>query len=101
MADGIEPVVQAAGVAGAAGGIGRVLLALHAGERRWPALALDACLGAALGVMGAAACIYWDASLRSDPWLPLIIGGVGGFAGALGTRLLDLVMDVLKRRLGA
>lgn len=101
MPDGIEPVAQAAGVAGAAGGIGRLLMALHGGERRWAALVLDACLGAALGVMGAAACIYMDASLRSDQWLPLIIGGVGGFAGALGTRLLDLVMDAMKRRIGA
>ena len=99
MAD-VDPVVQAAGVAGAAGGIGRVLLAMQGGERRWQALALDAGLGAALGVMAAGAMVYLDPNLKADNWAPLIIGAAAGFSGALGTRLLDAVLDVLKRRLG-
>lgn len=101
MPDGIEPVVQATGAAGLMGAAARVLISLRDGERRWAVLALDAGVGCTLGIIVAAGLIYFDVSLRADDWLMLIICGGSGLAGALGPRLLDLVVDVLKRRLGA
>ena len=50
--------------AASAGGVGRVLLALHGGERRWLILLIETGLGALLGVIAASAATYFDPSLR-------------------------------------
>lgn len=86
--------------AAGAGGAGRILLALHGGERRWPALVLEAALGALLGVIAAAAAVYYDPALRSVGFGLFVICGVAGCAGAVGIRLLDMVTLALQRRLG-
>jgi hypothetical protein len=97
---GDPPILEMASTAAAAGGAGRVLLALHGGERRWLVLAIEAGLGALLGVIAASAMTYLDPSLRDAGWGLLIVGGAAGLSGALGTRLLDLVLAALQRRLG-
>lgn len=94
-------VAQAAVTAAAAGGAGRVLLALYGGERRWLILAIEAGLGALLGIIAASAVTYFDPSLRDAGWGLLIVGGAAGLSGALGTRLLDLVVAGLQRRMGS
>lgn len=94
-------VAQAAVTAAAAGGAGRVLLALHGGERRWLVLIIEAGLGALLGIIAASAVTYFDPSLRDAGWGLLIVGGAAGLSGALGTRLLDLVVAGLQRRIGS
>jgi len=85
--------------AAGAGGAGRVLLALHGGERRWLILLIETGLGALLGVIAASAATYFDPSLRDAGWGLFIVGGAAGLSGALGTRLLDLVVAGLKRRI--
>jgi peptidoglycan/LPS O-acetylase OafA/YrhL len=86
--------------AAGAGGAGRILLALHGGERRWPALILEACLGGLLGVIAAAAAVYYDPDLRNVGFGLFVVCGVAGCAGAIGIRVLDLVTLSLQRRLG-
>jgi hypothetical protein len=98
---GDPPVLEMASTAAAAGGAGRVLLALHGGERRWVILLIEAGLGALLGVIAASAVTYFDPALRDAGWGLLIVGGAAGLSGALGTRLLDLVVAGLQRRLGS
>ena len=44
---------------------------------------------------------YFDPSLRDAGWGLLIVGGAAGLSGALGTRLLDLVVAGLQRRMGS
>jgi hypothetical protein len=44
---------------------------------------------------------YLDPSLRDAGWGLLIVGGAAGLSGVLGTRLLDLVVAGLQRRLGS
>jgi hypothetical protein len=83
-----------------AGGAGRILLALHGGERRWPTLILEAGLGALLGIIAAAGAIYYDASLRDVGFGLFVVCGVAGCAGAIGIRILDMVAAALQRRLG-
>ena len=85
----------------AAGGAGGVLLTLHGGERRWLILTIEAGLGALLRIIAASAVIYLDPSLRDAGWGLLIVGGAAGLSGALGTRLLDLVVAGLQRRIGS
>ena len=93
-------VAQAAVTAAAAGGAGRVLLALHGGERRWLILTIEAGLGGLLGIIAASAITYFDPSLRDAGWGLFIVGGAAGLSGALGTRLLDLVVAGLQKRMG-
>lgn len=93
-------VAQVAVTAAAAGGAGRVLLALHGGERRFLILTIEAGLGALLGIIAASGVTYFDPSLRDAGWGLLIVGGAAGLSGALGTRLLDLVVARLQQKLG-
>jgi hypothetical protein len=86
-----------AAVAGGMGGIARVLVALQGGSRG-VVLALDFGLGATLGIMGAGLVVWWDASLRDVGWPLLIVAAVAGCAGAIGTRLLDVVVAIAERR---
>ncbi len=99
--NGDPPILEMASTAAAAGGAGRVLLALHGGERRWLILLIEAGLGALLGIIAASAVTYLDPSLRDAGWGLLIVGGAAGLSGALGTRLLDLTVAALQRRLGS
>lgn len=86
--------------AAGAGGVGRILLALHGGERRWPALLLEAGLGGLLGVIAASAAVYWDESLKDAGFGLFVVAGLAGCAGAIGTRLLDMLTMFVQRRLG-
>jgi hypothetical protein len=94
-------VAKMAAVASAAGGLARMALALHGGERRAAVLVIEAFLGAMLGIMAAGAALYWDADLRDAGWGLIMVGAIAGFSGAMGTRLLDLVMEIIRRRAGA
>lgn len=93
-------VTTMAALAAAGGGIGRILMALHGGERKPVALLIEAGLGALLGVMTASAVVYLDKDMTGPGWPYLIVGGFAGCAGAIGTRVLDIVMDALKKRIG-
>lgn len=96
MPSALPHLLTAAG----AGGLGRILLALHGGERQWPTLCLEACLGALLGVIAASAAVYYDTGLRDAGFGLFVVAGMSGCAGALGTRLLDMLTQALQRRLG-
>lgn len=95
-----EEAAKMAAAAAVSGGAARVLMALHGGERGVIPLLIEAGLGATLGIIAAAAATYLDASLRDIGWPLLIVAGGAGMAGALGTRLLDLVTEALRRRVG-
>lgn len=95
-----EEAAKMAAAAALSGGIARVFMALHGGERGWVPLTVEAGLGATLGVMAAGGATYLDPTLRDVGWPLLIVSGGAGMAGALGTRLLDLVTEALRRRLG-
>ena len=91
--------VKAAASAAALGGAARVLVALHGGVRSWIMLAIEAGVGAVLGVAAAALVVWWDAGLRDGSWGWLIVSGAAGMAGALGTRLLDMATRAIEARL--
>lgn len=95
-----EDVATMAALAAAGGGIGRILMALHGGERKPVALLIEAGLGGLLGIITASAVIYFDADMKGPGWPYLIVGGFAGCAGAIGTRVLDIVTDALKKRVG-
>lgn len=98
MSDSLDPVIKVAATAAAAGGAGRVLLALHGGERRCVVLVIEGGLGALLGVIVAGVATYWDHSLRDAGWPLLAVAAGAGLAGAIGTRLLDIVVAAAQRR---
>lgn len=101
MADG--DWAKATGMAGAAAVVGaaaRVLILLHGGVRRWHLLLIEAGVGALLGVMAAGAAVWWDPALRDMGWPLLIVSSVAGCAGAIGTRLLDVVIAAAEKRAG-
>jgi len=89
-----------AAVASAAGGVGRILMALHGGERRPAALLIETALGAFLGLVVAGIAVGICPDLRSGGWQLLVGFGVAGAAGAIGTRTLDIIIDAMKRKLG-
>lgn len=89
-----------AAIAGGMGGVARVLVALQGGGRGL-ALALDFALGGVLGVVAAGMAVWWDPSLRDLGWPVLIVAAAAGAAGAIGTRILDIVVDAARRKLGA
>ena len=94
----IEPVLQVSATAAAAGGLARVLMAMHAGERRWVALIIDAGIGCLLGIMAAAWAVWFLPQIRQDAWIMLLISGLSGMAGAIGTRILDLAVEAVRKR---
>ena len=92
------PIIEIAATAAAAGCAGRVMLALHGGERRWIVLIIEAGLGAMLGIIAGAGATYFDPSMREAGWPILFVGGAGGLSGAVGTRVLDIVVAAAQRR---
>ena len=68
--------------------------------RRWLILLIEAGLGALLGIIAASAVTYLDPTLRDVGWGLLIVGAAAGLSGALGTRLLDLVVARLQQKIG-
>lgn len=100
MSESLDPVIKLAATAAGAGGAGRVLLALYGGERRCIVLALEGGVGALLGIVAAAAATYLDPALRDVGWALLIVGGAAGLAGATGTRVLDILVAAVQRRVG-
>lgn len=97
-----DPTVAAVKMAAAAAGVGalaRISLALHGGARGLR-LVIEGMVGAALGVMAAGIALWIDPDLRADGWPLLIVSGVAGIAGALGTRALDLLEAALRKRIG-
>jgi hypothetical protein len=99
-AEDLNAAAVTAAVAGAVGGLARVLVTLQGGGRRPFLLVLDFGLGGMLGIVAAGFAIWWDHSLRDMGWPILIVAAAAGCAGAIGTRLLDLVVDAAKRKLG-
>ncbi len=93
-------VTTMAALAAAGGGVGRILMALHGGERKPLALLIEAGLGCLLGIVTASGVVYFDSGLQAPGWPYLIVGGFAGCAGAIGTRMLDIVTDALRKRLG-
>lgn len=97
-----EPTLSAirmATVAASAGGAARVAMAVYGGRHgRW--LMVEAFVGAMLGVTAAGVAGWFDPQLLEEGRRLFVIGGIGGAAGALGTRALDLLMAALQKRLG-
>lgn len=101
MADGDwARATSMAGVAAVVGAAARVLILLHGGVRRWQLLLIEAGVGALLGVMAAGAAVWWDPALRDMGWPLLIVASAAGCAGAMGTRLLDIVIAAAEKRAG-
>lgn len=95
--------VKATGMAAAAATIGataRVLILLHGGVRGWVVLLIEGGVGGLLGVIAAGAAVWWDPALRELGWPLLIVSSVSGCAGAIGTRLLDIVIAAAEKRAG-
>jgi len=99
--DDLTEAARMAAIAGGMGGTARVLVSLQGGSRQPLLIALDFLLGGMLGIVTAGFVIWWDPSLRDIGWPVLIVGGAAGLSGALGTRLLDLVVAGLQRRMGS
>lgn len=100
MAEDISEAARLAAVAAATGAGARVMLALHGGVRRIGLLAIEGGVGAALGVMAAGAFAYWHPDLWDAAQSVIIVAGAAGMAGAIGTRLLDIAITALQRRIG-
>lgn len=98
--DDLSAAAKLAGVAAAIGAGSRVALALHGGVRRAGLLMIEASVGAALGIMAAGAIAYWEPDALSANRAFLVVAGAAGMAGAIGTRLLDLLTAALQRRVG-
>ena len=95
--DSVGFIAKLAGAAAGMGAAGSVAFAAHAGKRGWH-LAIEAFVGAALGVIAAAAAVWLDPALKADSWAIFITSGAAGLAGAMGTRGLDLLTEWLSRK---
>jgi hypothetical protein len=95
--DSLDVIAIRAAVAAGAGSAARVAFAAHGGARGWR-LSLEAFVGAALGVIAAAAAVWLDPALKEDSWAIFITAGAAGLAGAMGTRGLDLLTEWLSRK---
>jgi hypothetical protein len=93
----IENVALMAGLAAGAGAATRVAFALHNGIASPVRLAIEGVVGGWLGVIAAAAAVAYDPTLRDVGWPLLIVAGAAGMAGALGTRLLDMIQASVQR----
>lgn len=96
--DSLGSVAKIAAVCASAGAAARVAIAAHGGARGWR-LAMEGFVGAALGVMAAAALLYADPTLRDNAWRVFSLAGFCGLAGAMGTRGLDMLTAYLERHL--
>lgn len=96
-----EPTVSAirmAVVAAGAGAATRVAIAMYDGKQG--RLLVEAFVGAMLGMSSAGVAGWVDPDLLNACAKLFVIGGIGGVAGALGTRVLDLMIAALQKRLG-
>jgi hypothetical protein len=98
--DDLMAATKMAAVAGIFGGVARVLVELHSGVRQWHALVIAGFLGGALGIMAAGFAVWWDADLRDLGWPLLIVASFAGCVGAIGTRILDILVVALQKRAG-
>lgn len=98
--DDLMSAAKMAGVAGLFGGAARVLVELHSGVRQWQALIIAGLLGGLLGIVAAGFAVYWDPDLREMGWPLLIVGSFAGCIGAIGTRILDIVVAAIQKRAG-
>lgn len=89
-----------AAVAGGMGGVARLLVAIQSGSRG-ARLVFDALLGGCLGIMAVGGLVYIDPGMRDAGWPMLVAASAAGCAGAMGTRLLDLIEAAIRRKLGA
>lgn len=94
--DSLDVIAKVAAGAAGAGSAARVVFAAQAGKRGWH-LAIEAFVGACLGVVAAAAAVWLDPALKADSWAIFITSGAAGLAGAMGTRGLDLLSGVVER----
>lgn len=96
-----DPTLSAmrmAAVAAVAGGATRVALAIYDGKQG--RLLAEAFVGSMLGVTAAGLAGWVDPELLADGTKLFVIGGIGGMAGALGTRVLDIAAAAVRKRLG-
>lgn len=94
--DDLSEAARTAGIAALAGGAARVRVARHGGARRWQVLLLEG-LGGMLGIMAAGAAVWWDPALRNVGWPLLIVASAAGCAGAIGTRVMDVLVAAVER----
>ncbi|MDP3414631.1 hypothetical protein [Falsiroseomonas sp.] len=100
MSDDLFQAVRIAAISALLGAFARVMLALHSGVRSAVLLCIEAGVGATLGVTTAAVAIYWHPELYEAGRGLLVVGGAAGFSGALGTRLIDMLVEAARKRLG-
>lgn len=95
-----EIAAQHAMVGAGVGAVARVLLTLHGGQRGVVILAIEAGVGAMLGVAFVAALSYYDPASRDGGFGLLIAGGGAGVSGFIGTRMIDMAISWADRKLG-
>lgn len=94
--DSIGFIAKLAAAAAGMGAFARVVFAAKDGKRGWW-LVVEGGIGAALGVVAAAAVVWLDPAVKADSWAIFITAGAAGLAGAMGTRGLDLLTAYLER----
>lgn len=89
------------GLAAFSGGLfGRLLMALHGGERRWAILLIESFVGGTIGFIAGAFLIYWATDFRDLGWGLYIVIGAASWAGAIGVKLLDIFLEAARAKLG-
>lgn len=95
-----DPTMAAAKMAAAAASMGamaRIAMAIQGGSRGWK-LAAEGFVGAMLGIIAAGVAVWWDAALRDAGWPLLMVSALAGLAGAMGTRALEIMADLVERK---
>lgn len=98
MSEDLGKAAQLAAIAASVGAGARVMLALHSGVRRIGLLAIEGGVGACLGIIVAGGIAYWHPEMWHAEQSVLVVAGGAGMAGAIGTRLLDIIVAFAQRK---
>jgi hypothetical protein len=93
--------VKLTAAAAAMGGAVRVALALRSGVRRAGLLVIEGLVGGAVGPLGAGIVLVAYPQIADGEHAMFKLLAVAGLCGAIGLRLLLLIEDEVRRRIGA
>lgn len=95
--DGRWTAVELAAVAAAAGAGARIAFALHQGGG--VLLTVEAFTGAMLGIAAAGTTAWLDPALLDAGRTLFVVSGIAGTAGAIGTRVIDVLIAAALARI--